>query len=360
MLSDASIQSLTIPNSGGRWVRDNQHLLLRISKTGRMTWYGQEGKHKRKIGIYPSMSIQEAREAATSHRMPCVGTLDAVWGEWFALHCKPTKRTWEADKRMYEKYIQNVFGSQPVLGLTSSLIAEWLTALQGRTSKGTAHKARALLSTLCSHAVKQGLIPNNPVSLTHRPTYERRSRYLKPREMQRFFDGVASLKSERAKHFILMCLFTGARRDNVASMKWSAIVWEDQEWWIEAENAKGKRTLCVSLCSHAMAILQQRRDNGSVWVFPGRGKKGYYRWPKDAWNRVISHSGLLGLRIHDLRRTLGAWQNREGASLRIIQQTLGHSNIATTAAIYTPTESDVVLASVERAVSNMFQSAEGC
>ena len=62
------------------------------------------------------------------------------------------------------------------------------------------------------------------------------------------------------------------------------------------------------------------------------------------------------LRIHDLRRTLGSWQAKTGASLAIIGKSLNHKNPATTA-IYARLDIDPVRASMERAASAMLTAA---
>jgi integrase len=62
------------------------------------------------------------------------------------------------------------------------------------------------------------------------------------------------------------------------------------------------------------------------------------------------------LRIHDLRRTLGSWQAKTGASLAIIGKSLNHKNQNTTA-IYARLDLDPVRDSVNAATSAMMAAA---
>ena len=62
------------------------------------------------------------------------------------------------------------------------------------------------------------------------------------------------------------------------------------------------------------------------------------------------------LRIHDLRRTLGSWQAKQGASLAIIGKSLNHKNQQTTA-IYARLDLDPVRASVNSATAAIMQAA---
>jgi integrase len=70
----------------------------------------------------------------------------------------------------------------------------------------------------------------------------------------------------------------------------------------------------------------------------------------------VSTLRMADLRIHDLRRTLGSWQARTGASLSIIGKSLNHKSVQTTA-IYARLDTDPVRESVERATSAMLAAA---
>jgi integrase len=71
----------------------------------------------------------------------------------------------------------------------------------------------------------------------------------------------------------------------------------------------------------------------------------------------MDRAGIVGLRIHDLRRTLGSWQAITGASLAIIGKSLGHKSVDATL-IYARLSADPVRESVERATAAMI--AAGC
>ncbi len=52
-------------------------------------------------------------------------------------------------------------------------------------------------------------------------------------------------------------------------------------------------------------------------VFPETSAIGHAVESKKAWRRVLNRAGIDSLRIHNLRRTLGSWQAKTGASLAI-------------------------------------------
>src|SRR6185503_15245564 len=88
------------------------------------------------------------------------------------------------------------------------------------------------------------------------------------------------------------------------------------------------------------------------YVFPGSGKSGHLEEPKKGWQRILTRAGIADLRIHDLRRTLGSWQAKQGASLTIIGKSLNHKNQNTTA-IYARLDLDPVRDSVNAATTAM-------
>ena len=94
----------------------------------------------------------------------------------------------------------------------------------------------------------------------------------------------------------------------------------------------------------------------SEFVFPGTGKNGHLAEPRKGWERILKRAGIADLRIHDLRRTLGSWQAKTGASLAIIGKSLNHKHQNTTA-IYARLDLDPVRASINTATNAMLTAA---
>lgn len=65
---------------------------------------------------------------------------------------------------------------------------------------------------------------------------------------------------------------------------------------------------------------------------------------------------MTDLRIHDLRRTLGSWQAKTGASMAIIGKSLNHKTHQATA-IYAHLDLDPVRQSVNTATAAMLEAA---
>ena len=208
--------------------------------------------------------------------------------------------------------------------------------------------------------------------------------------------------------FFLLALLTGARRSNVQAMAWRDIDLEAGIWRIEL--TKNGTPQSVTLSPEAITILTERKrtTESSYYVFPGSGKTGHIVEPKKSWatilirssmHRLLDHlqaSGAMSqkdrdiandlltsapakaetqylaiaeameidptsydmtdLRIHDLRRTLGSWQAKTGASLAIIGKSLNHKSHQATA-VYARLDLDPVRQSVNTATQAILAAA---
>lgn len=184
-----------------------------------------------------------------------------------------------------------------------------------------------------------------------------RDRFLSADELARFFQALEQEPNEAAREFFLVALLTGARRANVLSMRWADIDLKGQTWRIpETKNGTPQN---VPLVGPVLEILQSRRKTtSSFFVFPGRGKTGHLVEPKKAWARVCLAAGIKEARIHDLRRTLGSWQAKTGASLPIIGKSLNHKSASTTS-IYARLDLDPVRTAMEKAAEAMLEAGGG-
>jgi integrase len=176
----------------------------------------------------------------------------------------------------------------------------------------------------------------------------------------KFFAALHREPSQAMQDFFFLALLTGARRGNVASMTWDDVNLEWRLWRIPGTVAKSGEPIVVPLVPAAVEVLQRRRmgANGSLWVFPSRGKTGHIVEVKGAWKRILTAAGLPDVRPHDLRRTLGSWQAIGGASLPIIGRSLGHSQPSTTQ-VYARLQLDPVRASVTAATDAMLAAGNG-
>lgn len=375
-LTNASVKGIAIPGDVAVYVRDTKltGFCVSISPKGKRTFYfyGRiSGKPKRlKIGTFPEINATDAREICKAiigdrakgkdienRRLAGRHTLGDLFDMYLKVHSKPTKRTWKLDVRDFDRFCGN-WKAKMLTEIRRGMIAELVSTVQAENGASAAHKIRALLSKMFNVGIKHEWCEFNPVTGTDRPKLPSRDRYLRPDEITKFFEAVDQLQRESSRDLIRLAVYTGARRGNLCSLEWQELDLNRGVWTIPKEKFKGKRVHSVPLIPQAIEILQRRKQDavsGVPWVFPSGGKAGHVMDPKVAMKRVKELSGIEDLRFHDLRRTMGAWQNNGGTPTRIIQGTLGHSNIATTATSYSPNESEPIRQAMQMAVDAMTQ-----
>ena len=161
-----------------------------------------------------------------------------------------------------------------------------------------------------------------------------RQRFLAPGEIRALYIALVSPETQdNFRDYILMSLYTGARRSNILSMRWCDINTETKVWTIPADQSKDGAIMRLPLTAPAVEILEQRRAQGtSTLVFASTGKTGHYTAPKRAWEALLKRAGIADCQLHDLRRIAASVMAAQGTNNHVIDKALGHQNPASTAA----------------------------
>ncbi len=334
-------------------------LQLRISPNGRKIFRLRiwDSKRKREIretlGGYPQLSISLARdivrekyariikgdsdEVALAERI----TLDEAAASWIETYAMQNLKRWQEEERRYARYISPHLGRKIVADITPEMIEVWRDKLLkqkkergGDTlSKGMVNRAQITLSSILGKVCLSG---KNPASRVKKFPAKRRNVFLKSQDLELFFAQIEKPETpELLRDYLLLSIYTGARKSNVLAMKWEDIDLQLGIWIIQEEESKNKDSMIVPLTKQAVDILKERRKNKiSQWVLPSPRKKGeHLAEPRRLWHKFLDESGLgRSFRLHDLRRTLGSWQAITGSSLQIIGSSLGHKSTQSTEA----------------------------
>jgi len=374
----ANIEALQLPVKGKR---DTYHdkktpgLQLRITSNGVKTFSVyrriKRGDPERiTLGRYPGMTVEQARRktnaiifdiaegknpAEVKRGRKAELTFSELFAEYLERHSKPRKKTWREDESKYKTYLAKPLGRKKLSVIDRRDIALIHSSITKVGHNITANRVLALTSSIFGWAISAGLWGSNPTIGIKRNTENTRDRFIQGDELPRFFQAVAEEKNETIRDYVLISLLTGARRSNVLAMRWQDISFDRAEWRIE--KTKNGMPQTITLSPEALDVLSNRKPKcANVFVFPGAGKHGHLAEPTKGWKRVLKRAGIEDLRIHDLRRTLGSWQAKTGASLAIIGKSLNHKNQNTTT-IYARLDLDPVRDSVNTATSAMLQAA---
>lgn len=146
---------------------------------------------------------------------------------------------------------------------------------------------------------------------------------------------------------IALDLMTGLRKANVASLTWEQISLDMGRLVV---TAKGGKLHGAPLPPDAVRLLERLQPDpekrvGPVFFYGNpavpcpcpactRVKLGrigqQFQNPKRSIRTAFARAGLAGTRFHDLRHTFASWLLDASGDLKLVQQALGHSQIATT------------------------------
>lgn len=339
-------------------------LRLRINPGGSKTFHLYRKVHGRPvrftIGRFPEITVQQARNkaieviskynigqdpAAEKAEIRNQLTFKEAWQRYYIEHALRNTKRPDDNKKMLEKHVFPIIGSTRLSDITKEKIKKVHTSVWSAKKRkegemiNYSHADRIIntVSAIFNFVINEEYYKGaNPCKGIKKQKSISRDRFLGSEELPKFFSSV-DLEEPLFRDYFRLLLFTGARKTNVLSMKWSDIDFQLNRWRISETQTKNKDVNVVILSAPALNILHERKSKNdklqkpSLYVFPGKGKNGYLNDPKRAFQRVRDRMGVQDIRMHDLRRTLGSYMAIRGISLPIIGKALNHKSQISTA-----------------------------
>jgi integrase len=350
-------------------------LAYRLTANGARSWYlirrMADGRSNRlKLGGR-DLTVEQARNEATRYNAGIVdgvdhalerrtvrrsATLGELWEAYRSKHLEPraSAMTIRTDSSRWDTCFVD-WTARKALSVNENDARDLHTQLGIAHGRTTANRALQLLRRMYNWARWPN--PVKPKGIAWFNEVER-ERFVQPDELPKLFAALdAEETNPMVRDFVYLCLFTGARRSNVASMRADEINIAASTWIIPAGKSKNKKPMNVPLSVPALKIIKPRMNHPSGFIFPGDGRTGHLVEMKWTWQAVLERAGLKDLHLHDLRRTFGSFQAAAGASLSVIGASLGHQDHATTR-IYARLNLDPVRASVGIATAAMLAAAK--
>jgi integrase len=252
------------------------------------------------------------------------GEMSAAYIEHYAkLYC----RSWEKEQSYLRLYLTD-WNDTVAANISKMDVQVLLRRIGEANGKTAANRAVQLIRTIYNRAIEWEIFDGtNPATGARLFKLQSRDRFLEVDEIKRLIAAASTLRYPTTRDFLFMCLFTAARRSNVAAMRWEEISFETGLWSVPlTKNGTPQR---IPLTKAALDLLSARKQNAiSEFVFPSdRSKSGHLTKPEGAWYALLERAGLKNVRIHDLRRTMASWQAMTGANLSVIMDTLNHKDV---------------------------------
>ena len=234
-----------------------------------------------------------------------------------------------------------------------------------RVTPNTVIHYHAVIHSALKYAVKTDMLIQNVADKVDRPRKNSfQPVFLSADEMQKMFEALRGTKLELP---VLVATFYGLRRGEVVGLKWDAIDFERNTITIKhivtnakidgkceivcADRAKTKSSLrSLPLVSNIreklLALREQQKENRRVcgncyskkydgYVFvDAMGNIFNPRSVTANFSKLLEQNGLRHIRFHDLRHSCASLLLANDVPLKHIQEWLGHSDIGTTANIY--------------------------
>jgi integrase len=245
----------------------------------------------------------------------------------YAVHFLKQRRARVEVERIYKNLLQS-WASRPLAEITRKDVRLWYMGFSHTPSQ--ANKALSFVRRIYNVAayhleVYEGL---NPATKMPRYPTEPRERFLSQEEAQRFMEGLPHLPPKPGAYFLIL-LLTGARLTEVRCMRWADIEWTTRLW--RKPKTKNGSSQCVPLPVQVMDALA-RLPRNSEWIFPGtHGRCWCAANPQKLWGLIRRRWNMLGVTIHNLRRTCASHLAMAGENLPTIQNVLNHKTLAHTA-----------------------------
>ncbi len=296
-----------------------------------------------------------------NYMKPGKTTVAAYLDRWLADYAKPylSPRTIEGYEHIMKRYIIPKLGNHTLVHLKPEHLQHFYSAeLNTGLSAQTVRHHHMVMHKALDNAVEWGLVVRNIADAVRPPRAQRI-------EMQTWSENeiVQFLEAAKATPYyelFYLALFTGMRRSELLALRWQDIDFiysqiyvsrglhvlkESKVVFRSPKTAAGRRTIALSpsvillLRDHrekreAESLLLGKPVSDNDLVFSVLGKHLLPNTVTHAWSKLVNHSGLKAIRLHDARHTHASIMLKQGIHPKIVQERLGHSSIQITLDTY--------------------------
>lgn len=184
------------------------------------------------------------------------------------------------------------------------------------------------------------------------PGNKRRTDALEAAQLPGWWGATEQLGNRTASVYLRALLLTGARREEMAALKWTDV---DFRWHKLTLADKVEATRIIPLTLY-LAQLLATLPRVSEYVFASVGKSGRITDTRASHTKVLLDAGITTLTIHGLRRSFSLLGEAAGAPAGAIAQVMGHRPSAT-AEGYRPRSVDTLRPYLEQIEAHILAQA---
>jgi len=289
---------------------------------------------------------------------------------WIDDVAKPSLRA--STFRSYDGVVRNhlipAFGEMQIAQLRASAIQHVLVGKGAKAPARTRELALIVLRRALEHAVRTGLLDQNPAERIDPPRVERKEmRVLTPEEVTAF---LAAARSERLYALYFLAIYTGMRQGELLALRWRDVDLAAQQIRVVRTLDANARTFgapktttsrrVIDLGPNAVAQIRAHRERmraegvAGELVFVDTGGKPLRASNviRRSFHPLLERAKLKEpkkpspVRFHDLRHTAATLMLAAGVHPKIVSERLGHATVTITMDLY-----QHVLPSMQRAAA---------
>jgi integrase len=299
------------------------------------------------LGRSDSMTLEQARRRARFYfgaaadgkdprsnidQMRATPTVRELAKSYIDGHAKLKKKTWKIDEAYLNQLLIPRFGAHLASSITRADIASIHTDI-GKKHPYTANRFISIIRKMYNVGHHLGMVQEeirNPGTEIVPFAEKKRRRYVTLAEMPLLAAAIDEDPNEFAGHALWLLLLTGVRRSEILAARWSDVDWDNGTLYIG--QTKNGEPVLTPLSQAAIARLNMiPRFEDNPYIICGEIPGEPLAYLDAMWRRIRKRTGFHDLRIHDLRRTVGSWLVRDGASLHLVGAVLNHKDQKTTA-----------------------------
>jgi integrase len=263
-------------------------------------------------------------------------TLDEAMSEYLNFKRSSLKpRTYEYYEQTYKKWIKPKLGKRVLKTITTNDLQSIINnMLKISVAPRTAHSIKQITRPLFKYFTDKAVTKGNPASLLQLPKYDNTVQLsITQEEIKSLYKAIKEYPIEPFRT-LFMWLSEGRRLNELLSLEWEMIDFEDKHYTIKSDKNKAGISMRYRLRESIVSNLAElKKLNKSIYIFHAMNdntKPMSKETVRGHWKRLLNNAEIKHLRIHDLRHILGSELVSNDYTLEEIAQVLGHTSTSVT------------------------------
>jgi integrase len=252
------------------------------------------------------------------------------------------KFTTEAYNRVYELYIQPIFGNKKLDSIKVSELSIWQNKLHKTLHSSTVNKARSVFYTILDDARKDEIIEKNIFTLVDRVKIDE-SEAIHPFSISEIFTIINNMP-DKIKAFFAIGFLTGMRTGEILALKWDNIDLKEKVIRVRKSIRRGIEDLPktkssirdVIIIDALIPYLQDHYkllNKKTTYLFETQHKQPFKSTDRIAsyyWHPLLQKLNIGRRKLYQMRHTFASLMISNGEDILWVSHTMGHSTSKTT------------------------------